>query len=158
MELDGLPPGSYQQQQHHQQRQHGGQRGRGARGGQQQRQRHPEPEPGKPVEGCWFCLSSDQVCGAERVVAFAGQTGLWRLWGRGLWHLLRTAQGRAVCSWGCVITPRGLLVTGWCSSLMFVTIVGDNLSELPLPMSNSHLVRHCVHSMHLAALGRTQLR
>lgn len=73
MELDGLPPGSYQQQ-HHQQRQRGGQRGRGARGGHQQRQRHPEPEPGKPVEGCWFCLSSDQVRGAERV--------LWRWWGR----------------------------------------------------------------------------
>lgn len=55
MELDGLPPGgdygSGQQRQ---------QRGRGGRGGQH-RQRHPEPEPGKPVEGCWFCLSSDQV-------------------------------------------------------------------------------------------------
>jgi hypothetical protein len=61
MELDGLPPGSYQQQQQHG-RQHGGQRGRGgARGGHQRQQRHPEPEPGKPVEGCWFCLSSDQV-------------------------------------------------------------------------------------------------
>lgn len=60
MELDGLPPGIYQQQQHG--RQHGGQRGRGgARGGHQRQQRHPEPEPGKPVEGCWFCLSSDQV-------------------------------------------------------------------------------------------------
>ena len=58
MELDGLPPGEYGQQQ--QRQQHGAQRGRGGRGGQQ-RQRYPEPEPGKPVEGCWFCLSSDQV-------------------------------------------------------------------------------------------------
>jgi hypothetical protein len=24
-------------------------------------QQQPLPEPGKPVEGCWFCLSSDQV-------------------------------------------------------------------------------------------------
>lgn len=56
MELDGLPTGDYGSNQ----QQRGGHRGRGGRGGQQ-RQRHPEPEPGKPVDGCWFCLSSDQV-------------------------------------------------------------------------------------------------
>jgi len=65
MELDGLPGSEFNngQQQQHQRQQHGGHRGRGGRGGRhhEQRQRHPEPIPGKPVEGCWFCLSSDQV-------------------------------------------------------------------------------------------------
>uniref|UniRef100_A0A383W3L9 RRM domain-containing protein n=1 Tax=Tetradesmus obliquus TaxID=3088 RepID=A0A383W3L9_TETOB len=47
-------------------RQQGQQQRRGERRGQQQqrhgqRQQQPLPEPGKPVEGCWFCLSSDQV-------------------------------------------------------------------------------------------------
>jgi hypothetical protein len=38
-------------------------RGQGERRGQQRhgQQQQPLPEPGKPVEGCWFCLSSDQV-------------------------------------------------------------------------------------------------
>lgn len=127
MELDGLPPGSHnpgQYQQQHQ-RQHGGQRGRGARGGQQRHQRHPEPEPGKPVEGCWFCLSSDQVCVGQR--GYCGVCGAervrWLLWGRGgcrvsgaervLWRLLQTVpRGRAVCSWGCIGMPCRLLVIG----------------------------------------------
>lgn len=64
LEQGGGGPGGYQQQQ-----QRGGHsRGRGGgRGGprhqqdRRQQQQHPEPEPGKPVEGCWFCLSSEQV-------------------------------------------------------------------------------------------------
>jgi hypothetical protein len=28
----------------------------------------PLPEPGKPVEGCWFCLSSDQVSRESQTV------------------------------------------------------------------------------------------
>jgi hypothetical protein len=50
-------------QQQQQRQQHGGHRGRGSRGGQHhdRGQRVPEREPGAPVEGCWFCLSSEQV-------------------------------------------------------------------------------------------------
>jgi hypothetical protein len=55
-------------------RQQGQQRGRGERRGQQrhgQQQQQPLPEPGKPVEGCWFCLSSDQVSGFSTEVESA---------------------------------------------------------------------------------------
>jgi hypothetical protein len=56
-------------------RQQGQQQRRGERRGRdgQQQQRHeqrpqqPMPEPGKPVEGCWFCLSSDQVSATDQL-------------------------------------------------------------------------------------------
>jgi hypothetical protein len=58
-------------------RQQGQQRGRGERRGQQrhgQQQQQPLPEPGKPVEGCWFCLSSDQVSCMLGFMATVGNT------------------------------------------------------------------------------------
>eukprot|EP00775_Hariotina_reticulata_P001625 gene1625-1965_t len=54
-------------QQHHHQQPHrrdgrgGHRRPQGERGHHQQQQQQPLLEPGKPVEGCWFCLSSEQV-------------------------------------------------------------------------------------------------
>lgn len=48
---------------------------------QQRGQQQQQPEPGKPVGGCWFCLSSDQV----RLGGLGGgpHSWLWVLQGAG---------------------------------------------------------------------------